>query len=289
MNRSLFALAVADLAALTVSSYSIAGLTVPFVPMHLALTLAALAVWLRYQLATEVYDVPVLVLGAAFGPGGMLFCSLFKPWVWIARAYRLAGATPELGVQDPGKVAETPVGTLNRVLDGRITFPEADQLESLNTTLRFGGLADRRKALEAIVRSFEPRLSPLIAIALTDRDQTIRALAAAASAQISSDVTQKVSEVECKLAQQACSRELALLTIALADHGCSNVLLPQTQRMHICRMTRSYLSGVRDQLRYDAKLSSQLSSALRDIDRQMPAFEPFTAPVRLAELSEAVA
>jgi len=113
------------------------------------------------------------------------------------------------------------------MLDRRITFPAAEQIESLSAILRGGSLPARRKALETAVRSFEPRLSKLISAALRDDDQTIRALAAAAAAQVSHNLAQQLEELEGPDRSFDTSYARAML---LYDHGCHNVLLPHTLR-----------------------------------------------------------
>ena len=119
------------------------------------------------------------------------------------------------------------MAVLARMLDRRVTFPAAEQIESLGAILRAGSLPSRRKALETAVRCFEPRLSPLIAAALQDDDQTIRALAAAASAQVSHNLSQQLDELEGRDRSFDLSYARAML---LFDHGCHNVLLPHTLR-----------------------------------------------------------
>src|SRR3546814_1069079 len=90
------------------------------------------------------------------------------------------------------KVGEmSPVERLGRILDDRVRYPESDEIGSLATMLRYGNLQARYRALETAVISFEPRLSPLIVMALSDEDQTIRALAAAAAAQVSYNLAQQ--------------------------------------------------------------------------------------------------
>ena len=286
MIRTISSLAVADLAAIAIANSQNGTLAGWFVPVHICLTLLALLVWFRHRMANAAYDIPVLALGAAFGPCGMVVFAVAKPWEWAVKRTRWLASSADMPSRQSARQSETPVRTLARVLDGRIYFPEANRVESLNTTLRFGGLMARRKALEAIVRSFEPKLSPLIAIALTDRDQTIRALAAAASAQISSDVTQKIAEIDGKHAQQATPNELFALALTLAEHGCHNVLLPRTQRSYLCRTSGRHLAGAQQNLTLDDKRSSQLSTALREIRRQVPRFETVATPVRLAGMPE---
>lgn len=117
-----------------------------------------------------------------------------------------------------------------RMLDGRIHHAGPDTLSSLVTILRHGDVAARRRALETVVRSFEPSLSPLIALALTDGDQTIRALAAAAS----SRVAQNLMLTRATLAGNSDDPvATARLVALLADHARADVLLSDSQRGHL--------------------------------------------------------
>ncbi len=124
-----------------------------------------------------------------------------------------------------------------RMLDGRVHHATPDTLSSLVTIMRHGDVAARRRALETVVRSFEPALSPLIARALTDGDQTIRALAAAASARVAENLvlarerlTARITDVSDPEAQAEAEATLAAL---LADHARADVLLSDSQRTHL--------------------------------------------------------
>ncbi len=117
-----------------------------------------------------------------------------------------------------------------RMLDGRILYAEPDTLHSLVTVMRHGKVADRRRALETAVRSFQPALSPLVALALTDSDQTIRALAAAASARVVQNLSDSRATLEAKGAD---GEARATLLALLADHARANLLLSDSQRAHL--------------------------------------------------------
>ncbi|KQM23831.1 MULTISPECIES: hypothetical protein [unclassified Sphingomonas] len=117
-----------------------------------------------------------------------------------------------------------------RMLDGRVLHAEPDTLHSLVTVMRHGKVADRRRALETVVRSFQPALSPLIALALTDSDQTIRALAAAASARVVQNLSDGRAMLEAKGAD---GEARATLIALLADHARANLLLSDSQRAHL--------------------------------------------------------
>lgn len=117
-----------------------------------------------------------------------------------------------------------------RMLDGRVHHAGPETLSSLVTILRHGDVGARRRALETVVRSFEPSLSPLIALALTDGDQTIRALAAAAS----SRVAQNLLLTRATLSERADDPEaVSRLVALLADHARADVLLSDSQRGHL--------------------------------------------------------
>jgi hypothetical protein len=94
------------------------------------------------------------------------------------------------------------------------------------------------------VTSFEPRLSPLIATALTDKDQTIRALAAAAAAQISYNLAQRREELAARIALKNQVNDKFALFVLLADHGCHNVLLSGPQRARLRQEAAGWLGEV---------------------------------------------
>lgn len=114
-----------------------------------------------------------------------------------------------------------------RLLDGRVRHPAPETLGSLVSILRHGDVPARRRALETVVRSFEPGLSPLIAQALTDRDQTIRALAAAASARVAQNLMLARASFDEAVDAAPPVRGVARL---LGDHARANVLLADSQR-----------------------------------------------------------
>ena len=210
---------------------------------HVALTVAALWVCVTAAAgrANRRFDPFDLVIGSAFGPCGIAAMAVANRIRW-----RVPRASTPVGIQlhpDTGTVGPADINVVHRVLEDRIAFPEADQVESLAVTLRFGEQAARQKALQTVVRSFEPRLSPLIALALSDKDQAIRALAAAASAQISNDIALAVAEMDTKLAAGVELAELLPLVLRIAGHGCHDVLLPRTQQLALCRASASYLAA----------------------------------------------
>lgn len=194
-----------------------------FVPLHLGLTIVALAVSHRKMSRRGGWDSLAFPVGAALGPCAMLAIYLIKPWSFFA-PQTVGPIVPSFSKRKLNSCGPvTPMGVLARMLDRRITFPATDQVESLVTILRSGCLTARRKALETAVRSFEPRLSTLIAAALRDEDQTIRALAAAASAQVGHNLTEQLIELG---VTDPSFDKLYMRAMLQFDHGCHNVLLP---------------------------------------------------------------
>jgi hypothetical protein len=120
-----------------------------------------------------------------------------------------------------------------RMLDGRVHHATPDTVSSLVTIMRHGDVAARRRALETVVRSFEPALSPLIALALTDGDQTIRALAAAASARVAENLVLARARLTTRIADESDPEATTTLVALLADHARGDVLLSDSQRAHL--------------------------------------------------------
>jgi polysaccharide biosynthesis protein PelE len=267
MNRVTGLLSLADLAVFALVKTLPAVSTGWFAFAHMGLTLAALWHWKHSLEGSRSIDMPVAAIGAAFGPCGLLIFTLMKPWSWISKRRRQLFYAPTRPIPHSPQAIETPRQALARMLDGRVRHPTADRIESLKMTLQYGDLTARRKALESIVRSFEPRLSPLLAIALADADQTIRALAAAASAQISFDVLQWSTEMEDSLNQNTSGIESAALVMFLASHGCHDVLLPQSQRVHLCRTTAHYLEDMTRRLPKTDKRQKRFSAELKMVEQ----------------------
>ncbi|MCU6454544.1 hypothetical protein LPN01_10695 [Sphingomonas sp. A2-49] len=186
---------------------------------HALLTAVALAIRLRAR-PTPGLAVPMLGM---LGPVAVL-ASLF-PWL---RQPQAARPSDDARIFGPRRVRTARAGhgvAAARLLDGRVHHAAPETLGSLVAILRHGDVAARRRALETVVRSFEPGLSPLIAQALTDRDQTIRALAAAASARVAQNLL---------IARSAPGDDDAAppgtLAALLADHARADVLLSDSQR-----------------------------------------------------------
>lgn len=220
MTPRLVALAILDAAVLAAC---LLGLPVGWALLvHAALTVGGLAIWLRG--GGEGFAP------AIFGLLGPLPILLAVP---IDRAFRQRRPVAfELPFEAAGQAARTGADLkVARMLDGRVLHADAETLYSLVTIMRHGDVATRRQALETVVRSFQPALSPLIALALTDPDQTIRALAAAAAARVGQNLTLARTALEGHaIDDPAASATLAAL---LADHARGDVLLSDSQRAHL--------------------------------------------------------
>ena len=188
--------------------------------VHIAATIAGFVVMVRIR--------PLGIRGGVlgiFGPAGLL--------VAHALAWRRQSRLPAPVVMaDPTAQESTSTGA--RMLDGRMRHAAPETLGSLVTVLRHGSVSARRRALETVVRSFEPALSPLIARALADGDQTIRALAAAAAARMSRNLTQRRAVLAARVERGDTVAEDALIAL-LSDHARANVLLSDAQRDQLRR------------------------------------------------------
>ncbi|PJG49552.1 hypothetical protein CAF53_16050 [Sphingobium sp. LB126] len=219
-----------------------------FAPMHLALTIAALLLTMRKLRGMSALQCFALPIGAAMGPPGMLFCLLIAPLAASSRRKRqIVYNNVRIRRYRIGN-SLSPVERLGRILDDRIRYPDCDEIGSLATMLRYGSLQARYRALETAVISFEPRLSPLIVMALSDEDQTIRALAAAAAAQVSYNLAQQSSELQARIAPSQNLDDRYALAMLFADHGCFNQLLPQSQRTRLCQEAGRKLDEIAEQL-----------------------------------------
>ncbi|WP_156356339.1 hypothetical protein [Sphingomonas sp. Leaf22] len=219
MMRAVVALAVADMAMLAAAPVWPGPL---LLIGHIGCSIAAIMLRLRDGRALRFSAIVF----------GMIAPAALLAGEWASRTLpdddRPPAPLPEPVVRS-GKAQRGASLTIARMLDGRVLHAEADALHSLVTIMRHGQVAERRRALETVVRSFQPSLSPLIALALTDGDQTIRALAAAASARIVQNLATGRAALE---AASGPERDAALAAM-LADHARGNVLLSDTQRAHL--------------------------------------------------------
>ncbi|WP_242122667.1 hypothetical protein [Sphingobium sp. Sx8-8] len=228
-------LAILDLLLLFGAMLAGQGAIIWFGPAHLLLTvgiLLLLTARLRDFTAIQSFALPI---GAAFGPAGIMVCLLLSPLVRNGRARRQIVYRHGPVRENRSMNSVSPAERLGRILDERVRYPECDEIGSLATMLRYGTLQARYRALETAVISFEPRLSPLIVMALADEDQTIRALAAAAAAQVSYNLALQRSELQARIALSQNLDDRYALTMLLADHGCFNQLLPKAQRLRLCQ------------------------------------------------------
>lgn len=231
MIAVLLPLAVGD--ALLLPAHLVLGVRVGWVmAVHSALTMAGLAAWLRRGAAGGFASAMLGVLG----PIGLLAA---LPLGRLSRAGVPRASDELFGRVSPRMARRGARLAVARLLDGRIRHATPETLGSLVTIMRHGNVAARRRALETVVRSFEPALSPLIALALTDRDQTIRALAAAASARVVENLASARERLSARITLAAegpdgtdpdAAQTLARL---LADHARADVLLSDSQRIHL--------------------------------------------------------
>lgn len=221
MTPRLVALAILDAAVL---GGGLLGLPVGGVLLaHAALTIGGFAAWLRG--GGTIGFAPVIL--GLLGPVAILLAApVGRPFA------RRRHVDVELPFADPGQVGRTGADLeVARMLDGRVLHAEPETLYSLVTIMRHGDVATRRQALETVVRSFQPALSPLIALALTDTDQTIRALAAAAAARVGQNLTLARTALETHAIDDP--EASATLAALLADHARGDVLLSDAQRAHL--------------------------------------------------------
>lgn len=257
---------------------------------HAALTVAAFGVLVLDSRAAAAEGRPgwslwdwnglSLPLGAVFGPAAILLFILFRPWSLLARRTTQSGMPFEVAVPARYRLHGSQLLTA-RLLDDRVRFPSAPGVESIATILRHGDLEARCAALQTVVRSFEPRLSPLVAMALADPDQTVRALAAATSAQVSANLADRIARFEAMPAPGVQDRcDFAML---LQDHGCNNVLLSQSQATALRAKAADRLTALLTDPGLQAMRRDAAARALAALQAHRPASSglagvPSTAP-----------
>lgn len=219
MIARLGALVVLD--ALILGVAALGGAALPILLVHVMLTLVALALFLT---GGRIGVAPAVV--GVLGPAPLLACCLLFPGTRILPRRRGDVADDVEAPRAPRSAA------VARLLDGRVRHAAPEMLGSLATVMRHGDVAARRTALETVVRSFQPALSPLIALALTDDDQTIRALSAAAAARVVHNLGEGRAALESRIAAGEPGAAATLATL-LADHARANVLLSPSQRQHL--------------------------------------------------------
>lgn len=249
MTRRASIAAIAGLAAVDLGWLAFAAMQGQFAAgfgiVHALATIAALTLLARQR---RLYAQPggsVLWIAAAVGPAGLLAAMLAMPALAsLEGRLQLSGPAP---AEDDAK----PSVSLARIRDARIVPPEPVRLGSLMNAMRHGDVADRQAAIETAVRSFEPRLSPVILRALVDRDQTIRALAASASTRILHQLSSRRARLERGVADHDDADSRLALAAFLAEHGHDNALVSQAQRERLCDAAADALEAVLQRLALD--------------------------------------
>lgn len=162
----------------------------------------------------------------------------------------------------PGQAADRRL--TDRIADDRLHSPEAAQLMAFTTLMRHGDVAVRQQVVTTVVRNFDPRLSGLIAMALTDPDQSIRTQAAAAVAEIDQDL----ARTRARLAARTDRRAAWDLSGLLAVHVEHDRLLSAANR-----------TAMRDAA---IALLERLAATLRPDDPEQPAIARRHARLLLA-------
>lgn len=247
--------------------------------LHLGITLAAAGVVWRggFGWTPWHWHGLALPLGVVLGVPGIVILFWIRPWRRGASRRLVRPASRRPG--EPQRARESS-DEVARMLDGRVCIPKADKVEPLCTVLRHGTLERRCAALQAVVRSFEPGLTPLVAIALADPDQTVRALAAATSAQVSANLAARIAHMEAEASPSVEDRyEYAML---LFDHACRNVLLSRSQAGHLRQNARVGLAAVLN--------DPSLPAAMRDTAvvamNQLAGSRPNQAEARLVHVAQ---
>lgn len=215
-----------------------------FAPAHMTLSIGILLFMAKRLKGVTARQSFALPLGAALGPAAMLACLFLAPVMVRPGKKRQIAHHEDRVLKQHFRNRISPVERLGRILDERVQYPESEDIGSLATMLRYGNLQARYRALETAVISFEPRLSPLVLMALSDEDQTIRALAAAAAAQVSYNLAQQRGELLARIVPSQDLDDRYALVMLLADHGCFNQLLPEAQRLRLCQEARRKLDDI---------------------------------------------
>ena len=236
MIRRLIALAVLEMTILI--ACRMAGIAVGWaLAIHTVSSAIGFATWLRHDTTTGFAPAMLGVLGPLGLLAALPLARIFRPSVQRSDD-EMFGPVAGHSTQRGARLA------VARMLDGRVHHATPDTLSSLVTIMRHGAVAERRRALETVVRSFEPALSPLIALALTDGDQTIRALAAAASARVAENLVLARARLSARVADGVDPDAATSLAKLLADHARSDVLLSDSQRLHLREDAVATMAGV---------------------------------------------
>ena len=269
-------LSLADLA-LAIAAIELGTPDAPRVGLiHTSLTLIALLSIRNTQLRVDGWSRLAFPLGAIIGPCGIMVLARLRPWRTSVRQRR----PTRFPIGKKQKSASATPSIVLRLLDHRTRFPDQESVESLATILRHGDLQSRCKALETAVRSFEPQLSSLVAIALADPDQTVRALAAATSAQVSANLMERVAKIEAMPPTTAAEQyDFAMF---LLDHGCSNVLLSHSQRVSMRAKAKNRLIDLLRHGQLEGEQEEVVSAALVRLGMELAR----SAPPQIAAVNE---
>lgn len=247
---SIGALSLVDLVALAAMATGWAGRG-GAIAHGLATFLAIVVVAVRARHRRPPY-VLSMVGASAFGPVAMLIA--FAVARARVEAMRAGGATParmsHLTLMPPRGSGRRLV---DRIAEDQVALPTSAMLGSLHDMLRYGDIAGRQSAIATVVTNFEPRLSSIIARALTDPEQSVRAQAAAAA----TEITASLHKTRKAMAQGDDPRSFAAY---LVEQGRHNVLLSDGMRRQLLEQAASLLRPLADdgtsaQVHYAAVLS----------------------------------
>lgn len=221
------ALAILDLAWIALAMAAGLGVTITLLG-HALWVGIGYAIWLRSDLRG---GFAAAVLGLA-GPVGLIAGAWLGGLVDRLVSHQAQSSPPRPMLRPTPVRRQGAALAMARLLDGRVHYPAPEGLDSLVVILRHGSVAARRRALETVVRAFEPGLSPLVAQMLDDPDQTIRALAAAAAARIGQNLAEQRAALEGRIAVGDLGAVETLARL-LGEHGRANRLLSDSQRQNL--------------------------------------------------------
>lgn len=206
------------------------GYRAVLVGVHLFTTLAAIGILIGKRRSFDGPDAVSALIACSLGPVGCLAFLLLAPLAGRWQGWRQARSDDDDEPAEEENTGTIHLGASEALLEGRLSLATAAKVGSLISVLRYGDVDDRMRAVEIAVRSFEPRLSPIVAAALLDPDQTVRALAAAASTQIAKNCDKTRVRLERRLRQAGAREDPTELMTFLRSHGADNVLLSAAAR-----------------------------------------------------------
>lgn len=212
----------------------------------------------------------MLWIAAVFGPVGLLAGRLLQPLL-ASLPLRLHLPAPDGDEWDepPEPVAAT-----------LALPPDPALIGSMAPVFRHGRIGDRQAAIEAAVLSYQPRLSVIVAMGLTDGDQTIRALAASASTRAGQLLIDRRRRLERAIeAYDRLDDRIALATM-LADHGEHDRLLSPARRAKLRGEAATMVRRVLTRLRPDDIRAPAMQILLQRL--QPEGGDPDTLPLAAA-------